>query len=385
MWHNIREGSARRTRLRFPEPPERKGYAMPRRLLSMLGAALLLTAAACGSSSGADGELSAGTEGETSTTAAPDPGEEPATLDSFFGFDPNDPDASQEQFRRWEMRQQELIATCMANQGFEYVPAATPSSIIGVAFDEEQFAREQGFGISTRYDAIDENDPSGQWTDPNEAIVAAMSESERNAYYEGLYGAETGLEAGAEESDATFWGGGCQGGAAQEVFGQAEAIFSELEPLLTDLQERVDADPRMADADQGWTACMSDRGYQYESADDIWNTALDDLQQRYQAIAGGSDPFAGWSDEEIQEFVANSSPQELDDFYAQFEQQSRQDVDQEALTALQEEEIALAVANYECGEARRQLEQEVRSEYEKEFIQQNRDALLRARDSLGVG
>lgn len=358
---------------------------MPRRLFSMLGAALLLTASACGSSSGADGELPAGTEGETSTTAAPDPGEEPATLDSFFGFDPNDPDASQEQFRRWEMRQQELIATCMANQGFEYVPAVTPSSIIGVAFDEEQFAREQGFGISTRYDAVDENDPSGRWTDPNEAIVTAMSESERNAYYEGLYGAETELEAGAEESDATFWGGGCQGEAAQEVFGQAEAIFSELEPLLTDLQERVDADPRMTDADQGWTACMSDRGYQYESADDIWNTALDDLQQRYAAIAGGSDPFAGWSDEEIQEFVANSSPQELDDFYAQFEQQSRQDVDQEALTALQEEEIALAVANYECGEERRQLEQEVRSEYEKEFIQQNRDALLRARDSLGVG
>lgn len=358
---------------------------MPRRWFQLLGAALLMTAAACGSTSGEADDAPAGTAEETSTTtAAPESGEEPASLNSFFGFDPNDPDASREQFRRWERRQQELIAACMANQGFEYVPVVTTSSVTGFGLDEEQFAREQGFGISTRFDLLDENYPP-QPPDPNDAITAAMSESESDAYYAALYGEETELEAGAEESAATFWGGGCQGEAAQEVFGQADAIFSELEPLLNDLQERVDADPRLAGADQGWTACMSDRGFQYEDADDVWNTALDDLQKRYEAIAGSSDPFAGWSDERIQEFLANSSPQELDDFYEQFDRQARQNVDEEALAALQQEEIALAVANYECGEERRQLVQEVQSEYEKEFIRQNQDALLRARDSLNVG
>lgn len=368
---------------------------MPRRLL-LLGAVLLVTAAACGSSSGtgddppaATGEetptTAAGTEAETTTTtAASDSDEEPESLNAYFGFDPNDPDASQEQLRRWERRQGELIAACMANQGFEYVPVVTPSSVTGFEFDEERYASEQGFGISTRID-IEEDNPAQQWSNPNDDITAAMSVSESEAYEAALYGDETDLEVGAEGSDAAFWGGGCQGEAAQEVFGQAEAVFSELEPLLDDLQQRVEADPRLADIDQGWTACMSGRGYDYENADEVWGEALDDLRERYEAIAGSSNPFAGWSDERVQEFLANSSPQEVEDFYTQFEQQSRQDVDEEALAALQEEEIALAVANYECGEERRLLVQEVQSEYEREFIRENRDALLQARDSLNAG
>ena len=370
---------------------------MSRSLVLALGSVLLLSVAACGSGAATDvsapAETGSGSEAATTTTSAAtttsaeeaeDSGAEPESLNAFFGFDPNDPDASQEQFRRWQMSQQERIAVCMANQGFEYVPAVAPGNVDVLALDEEQYAREQGFGISTRYNTVEE-DAAEQWVDPNEAIVAAMSDSEEAAYYTALYGEETGLEEGAEESDATFWGGGCQGEAAQEVFGQADAIFQELEPLLTDLQERVEADPRLADADRRWTACMSDRGYDYDDAEDLQNTAIPDLQNRYQEIVGQSDPFAGWTDEQIEEFYANNNPQEIQDYFDQFAEQARQEVDEEAVASLQQEELALATANYECGEERRTIEQEVTAELEKDFIRENRDALLRARDSLDVG
>lgn len=367
---------------------------MSRFLVVALGSVLLLSVAACGSGAATDvsapAETGSGSEAATTTTSAAtttsaeDSGAEPDSLNAFFGFDPNDPDASQEQFRRWQMSQQELIAVCMANQGFEYVPAVAPDNVDVLALDEEQYAREQGFGISTRYNTVEE-DATEQWVDPNRAIVAAMSDSEEAAYYTALYGEETGLEAGAEESDATFWGGGCQGEAAQEVFGQADEIFRELDPLLSDLQERVEADPRLADADRRWTACMSDRGYEYDDANDVFATAVPDLRERYQEIVGQSDPFADWTEEQVEEFYANNTPQEIQDYFDQFAEQSRQEVDEEAVAALQEEEIALAVANYECGEERRTIEQEVTSELEKDFIRENRDALLRARDSLDVG
>lgn len=364
---------------------ERKGNIMRRSLLLALGSAALLSAAACGSSSGPDAaapaETGSGSATEapaTTTTVAENPDSEPESLDAFFGFDPNDPDASQEQFRQWEMRQQEAMARCMINQGFEYVPAVAPSEITAVDFNEESFARERGFGISTQYDVVDPNSAEG-FVNPNDAIVAAMSDSERNAYYTALYGEETDLEGGEDPG----FGGGCQGEAGREVFGRAEEILRELEPMFDDMQQRVEADPRLADADRGWTACMSDRGYDYDDADDLFNKALPDLQARHQEIVGERNPFDGWTEEQIEEFYTRSE-QEINAFFTQFEEQIRQNVDQEALDALREEEIALATANYECGEERREIVREVTAELEKKFIRDNRDVLNRARDSLNV-
>ena len=364
---------------------------MSRPLVFALGLAALLSAVACGSGAATDvaapAETGSGSTTEapssTTTASAEEPGEEPDSLDAFFGFDPNDPDASQERFRRWQMSQQELIAVCMANQGFEYVPALAPGNIDIVALDEEQYAREQGFGISTRYNTVDEA-PGEQWVDPNGAIVAAMSDSEEAAYYAALYGEETGLEAGAEESDATFWGGGCQGEAAQEVFGQADEIFRDLESLFSDLEQRVAADPRLADADHGWTACMADRGYDFQTVDELWDTGLDEFHNRYNELVNISNPFEGWTDEDIDIFFETQSEEAISDFYAQNQSEARQGVDQEALAALQQEERDLAIANYECGEKQREVTQEVTEELESQFIAENRDVLEQARDSLDL-
>ena len=370
---------------------------------------------ACGGSSqveSADEEENGETgEEEASEEEASENGAEETSVAAFFGFDPNDPDASAAQFARLNMRQQDLVAACMRNQGFEYVPAVPPIDAQDFVFDEEEYAREQGFGISIEWrggDSILE-----QWVNPNQAIEEGLSASERNAYQEALYGTPTGLEFGsipssglesgdddsasveefasAEELEASeveseleesFWGGGCTGEASQEVYGKVDEVYSELEPMFTELQERVESDPRVVEASREWTTCMADRGYDFQTVEELWDRGLDEIRTRHDELVGRSDPFEGWTEEEIEAFWETSSSEAIDDFFEQHESGARQDVDQEALAALQQEEKELAVANYECGEKEREITQEVSQELESQFISENRDALERARASL---
>lgn len=362
-----------------------------RRLILMISAAVVAVAACGGGSSPTEGDdASEETEEESTSVAA------------FFGFDPNDPDAAAANSARLSMRQQELVATCMTNQGFEYIPAVVPLDAQDFVFDEEEYARERGFGISTSTWLTDGGSTSAegvtvefglapdQWEDPNEAIVNALSESEREAYNNTLYGEISELEFGSDLSDSEseptdedLWGGGCMGEAAKEVYGMADEAFRELESLFDELQQRVESDPRVVEASEGWTACMADRGYDYQTVDELW-TGLDEYHNRYNELVNISDPFEGWTEEDIENFFETSSEEAISDFYAQNQSEARQGVDQEALAALQQEEKDLAVANYECGEKQREVTQEVTEEFESQFIAENRDVLEQARDSLDL-
>lgn len=359
----------------------------------MISAAVVAVAACGGGSSPAEGDdASEETEEESTSVAA------------FFGFDPNDPDAAAANSARLNMRQQELVATCMTNQGFEYVPAVVPIDGQDFVFDEEEYARERGFGISTSTGWLTDGDgesggsftvASGsaleQWVDPNQAIVDALSESEREAYDNTLYGEITELEFGSDLSDSEseptdedLWGGGCMGEAAKEVYGGADEAFRELESLFDELQQRVDSDPRVVEAGGNWTACMADRGYDFQTVDELWDTGLDEFSNRYNELVNISNPFEGWTDEDIEIFFETQSEEAISDFYAQNQSEARQGVDQEALAALQQEERDLAIANYECGEKQREVTQEVTEELESQFIAENRDVLEQARDSLDL-
>ena len=360
-----------------------------RRLTLMISAAAVALAA-CGGSSSAEGD-----------DASEPTGEEPTTVAAFFGFDPNDPDTAAANSARLNMRQQELVAACMTNQGFEYVSAVPPIGGQDFVFDEEEYAREQGFGISTSIDWLTGDGASGggatvefgttldQWTNPNDAIVEALSESEQEAYTNTLYGEISELEFGSDLSDSDSeptdeWGGGCMGEAAREVYGGADEAFQELESLFNELQQRVDSDPRVVEASGDWTACMADRGYDFQTVDELRERGHDDLRTRFNELVNFSDPFAGWTDEEIEIFFETSSEEAINDFYAQNQSEVRQDVDEEALAALQQEERDMAVANYECSEKQREVTQEVTQEFESQFIADNRDALEQARASLDL-
>ena len=328
----------------------------------------------------------------TETTEAESDEDEPETLAEYLGYDFDDPDAAAAQAMENERRVQEMIAGCMAQEGFEYIPAVRPISSSDFAFDQEEFAREQGFGITTWYG---EEDPFGpeedDWEDPNAVIVEALSESEREAYYEVLYGtfdefatdefATEGFDSdnGGPAPVDDPYGRGCQGEAFEQVYGAQTEVWQQLGPQLEEMTQRVFADPRFQEANQVWAVCMADRGYPYDGIDRLYEEVFQDFQRRFDEIIGTGggfvDPFEGWSQEEIDAFLADKSDEEINDFFEQARQQGLEDIDQDALAALQREERELAVAAFECGEELNDSLEDLRQEYESRFIRENQDVL----------
>lgn len=365
-----------------------------------LWAVLALVGAACGGGgSPAATEAAAVDESTATTTGEETEGEE--SLAEFFGWPTgDDPEAAQAQFEEQEARIQELVRACMVEQGFEYIPAVQPTGA-AMAIDassEEEWAAEQGFGITTWYGNEDFGQPMEEsgWVDPNQEIVEAMSESEREAYYEALYGPpDQGEPQVDEETGETIYtmegfGAGCMGQAQEEVYGNQNALWEEMQPELDEMWQRMQADPRIVEANEAWAACMADQGFQYATQQEMYESGLQDFQKRFEEIVGPNggwaDPFEGWSQEEIEAFVAEKTPEELEAFYAQAQEEVEAGIDQAALAALQQEERDLAVANYQCSLDMRDLWEDLSKEYEAAFIREHRDQLEEIRrEQEGTG
>lgn len=375
-----------------------------RRRMAMI-AVLAVLAGACGGGSeetdpvpGTTGDTIADTasaEGMTdgapvaTTATGDDQGEgDPETLEDFLGFSFDDPEANAAFAADMERRVQESIALCMAQEGFEYIPAVRPQDSGFFAFDEEDNARERGFGITTWF-GEEELFASGdeEWVDPNGEIVASLSESERNAYHEVLYGEDPSGEpdgTGEVESLGDLWGSGCNGKAYEEVYGAMNRVFIELGPQMEELNQRVESDPRFREAEELWAACMADRGFPYDSQEAMYEQVNEEFSRRLEEIVGTEgatfDPFSGTSEEEVEEFFAEErSEEEVEDFFDQARREAMAGIDQEALAALQQEERDIAVASFGCGEELNDTVMEVFREYEGDFVKENRDVLEQLR------
>ena len=366
-----------------------------RKPMTLLLLLAFLVAVCGGGGGGADPEA----------TEASSPGEE--TLADFFGWANEDPEGAEAEYREQEAQIQESIRQCMAEAGFEYQPVLPPEGsfgYVGEEFDEEEWVRTQGFGITTWYGneaSMTETTVVGEeWVDPNQEMLEAMSESESQAWYEALYGTEEEqMEDSSTEVDpvtgdeytvSSGFGAGCSGKAYEAEYGDqrgSEDLWMELNPEMEAMYERVQADPRIVELDQDWSACMAEAGYQYESMSQMQETIFQDFQTRFEAIVGPdggyADPFAGWTQDEIDAFFEEKTQEEIDAFFAEAEQVSREDIDMEALAALQQEEIDLAVADFECRGDYYEVYQEVSEEYEAEFVEQNREILEQIRQAQG--
>jgi len=335
----------------------------------------------------ADGSVTPGTTAEATGNGddqGDDPEEgDPERLEDFLGFSFDDPEANAAFAADMERRVQESIASCMAQEGFEYVPAVRQQDFGFFASDQEDFARERGFGITTWFgeeDLFSSGDED--WVDPNAEIVESLSESERGAYYEVLYGEDPfGEPGGSGETEAIgdLWGGGCNGKAYEEVYGAMNQVFTELGPQLEELNQRVEADPRFREAEEVWAGCMAERGFPYDSQEAMFEQVNEEFSRRLEEIVGVEsvifDPLAGMSEEEIRAFGEERSEDEIADFFDQARQEAVASIDQEALEALQQEERDIAVASFECGEELNDTVMEVFREYEGDFVRENRDVL----------
>lgn len=210
---------------------------------------------------------------------------------------------------------EQVIADCMTEAGFEYVPVDvdTIASVEDWLRTEPGVSRRDyktqfGFAVSTRFD-----DPAVEVGkgEQNLRIFEDLSEADQNAYERTMWG---------EDGDATFAiglddedfsdTGGCTRAAVEEVFTEEQVSGEFVNPKDVQLEE----DPRMVAAMEDWRQCMLAEGYDYLEQDEI----IEEFEDRLDELLGEADP------EEL-------SPQQSED-----------------LAALQREEIAVALVDLDC-------------------------------------
>ncbi|GEN81070.1 hypothetical protein [Actinotalea fermentans] len=208
-----------------------------------VGVALLALVTGCG-----------GQEPEPPPTAV-EPGPAEVYLEAGTGYSSDDaPELT--------MQMEELVAACMSEQGFDYVPYVEGYVMIDEAAIDpppgsRAFAEQFGYGFAAAPEGMRSESPGRS---PNDAIMAAMSPEALDSYVRALWGDDAGE--GASDGDAEL--GGCFRAARNEVFGDRET--DHVRAGLEDEIARIDAevaptDPAVMAAAAEWSECMADAGH----------------------------------------------------------------------------------------------------------------------------
>jgi hypothetical protein len=353
---------------------------------AVLAAALAFGVAACGGDDGAapDGEQVAdgADSGDGEGAEAGDDGEGEETVRTTTTIDPEtlpplerlylnqDPDAWQEQAKEVE----EKTAVCMRGLGWQYTPVdQSQYSYEGPIVDEDEYREQWGYGITTFIGREDENPynvgPEQEFVDPNSDYVSSLSESEQNAFYEDLYGVwsdEAGLEEGPVEPEVE----GCQTKASNEVYGDQVWQDEDMSERLNGMYEEMYDNPQVDALYEEWAACMVAEGFdQFETPDDVWSY-FDEKSMELQGI----DPGEFGDVTTVFGRLGRSASLPEDGGEGGFEEGPSTTVDPDELKRVQEEELAVAKADFECQEehVREQL-LAIQIEIQQRFIDENPD------------
>ncbi len=319
---------------------------------------------------------------QTTTTPAPQGETQGAprgeTLQDFIpgmpSFDVADPAVAEAQARQLEQRVQELVARCMADQGFEYIPYV-PNLDFG-GFDQEQYVAEFGFGYATELvadqDEMQRRFEEEMAADPNQAIIDAMTPQELDAYQEALWGAapdidpETMTEEEIQAAFENFQPSGCMAEAQNQVYNSeaAQAFFLEFGPKIEEVFRSVESDPRILELQEKWAECMREKGYDFASTSEAELYILRQLE----ALGVVTDLEVGPNGELMGLGMTGVEPD--DDRIPQIQ-------------AIADEEVEIAVAAFACEEQFTEVYREVQQEYEQRFIDENRADLERFREEYG--
>ncbi len=327
---------------------------------------LLTLIAAC--SDDDDSSPGATANDEATSTATPDPDERPQTIAEAFA-------ARNAVMAENQLALEAAIQSCMAEQGFEYTPSADGGDVFVGEFDDGDFTERFGYGVSTLAGgAIGEFGlGAGAVEDPNQSYVQSLTDSQRSAYYEALYGA---LPDGTTSSGTTFSGGvgdasggdgssfvfgrsgGCTAAANLEVYGEEQPLSftPDLFEQMQEISAQVEADTRVLEAWGSWASCMADAGYPYSDDEEI----IRDLGARFEAITGQRSPRSGGGFTVFGEAFGQQEP----------------DYDVAALEALQDEEREIAAVGARCREDHvSDVETDVREAIERTFLADNPEIL----------
>lgn len=354
--------------------------------------ALLALLTSCGGGNDTTAGGGDGGDGEVATSP----------LAEYFGQDYGNDEQAQARIVEEERVRQEAIAACMKREGFEYIPQ-DPSQYVqfespdGEEYGSDEWTAKYGFGISTQRfpqsalgpDLVgyDESQFGPDIEDPNQKIQEALSPEEQAAYQEALYGDMSAFEVDptlSEEEQAKamenmqFEPGGCEGEAMNAGNDLSQKVYTEFSDEMDAMYERIQADPRIVEAEQKVKDCVAGKGLEYPGQEEVYTMFEDrlteiDAQVTYPGADLTEDDIAAMSEEELN--ALGSQPPVIPD-----EAKAK-------LAEVQAEEIALAKAVNECDgspEDQGKLYAEVSAQYEQEFIDAHADRLAEIKAEAGA-
>ncbi len=349
----------------IPTNPKRSTGLRAPCALGKLALATVLLASACGE----------GDSGPDADATSP--------IDQYLGLDVNE-----ELQAELKQRTDALTVSCMADQGFKWVPV--PADDIDAYVDDEsetpqfgsrEYAEVYGFGLSTEafpqsavgpglvgYDDSVEpfDDAPTSAPDPNEEYISGLDDVQRGAYYTALYGDFVGpetTEGMTDEEAEDAWDAllesanrGCLEEANQEAGGgRAEAFYSAFGEDLDLAYSRLASDPRIIEFERDQASCLTGKGYSFV-----------DVAGAESAINERLIPL-------------------LDDGESGLALTESQ---RDALSDLQQQEITIALDVIDCGggiNAEEELYDEVIADLEQEFVENNQSRLDAFDDEFGQG
>jgi len=272
------------------------------------------------------------------------------------------------------------IQRCMQAEGFTYVPEEVGDGLrfflasANESLSAREYAETEGFGISTRFDAIFEGEfDLDESPDPNEEHLATLSEGEADAWQFALRGQrpernEDGQLVDPETGEpiqGRATAGGCTGEAQVAVRGDF-AQLAELADDFAEMQTRIDADPRVTELRREWTKCMGDAGFDFQIEDE----ARAEINQEFRPLLRSF--FQSGQEQAGQGQAGRQGGGNRLAVVVGLELTLEQE---QELGALQDRERALAITSLDCtGDSGQELEN-IAAAYEAEFVEANRAAL----------
>lgn len=235
-------------------------------LTPLIGAALLLTG--CTPAPG----TASGSPSSTALTEKDSPLVKYLSSVLPRGLAPNASPQEQQQYQRErEERRQQVIAACMKEQGFEYVPFVDVGAPADPGSDpwrpeDRDWVEKYGYGLTqSPYLELPQPETTAA-VDPNEAYVETLTDAERRAYDEARNGKPDVAPEGESDGGAPEWrwqDAGCFGRAAHEVDGDDPWQQPENQQLVAAFRKFFDQRqslPGLAELDARWAACMAEAG-----------------------------------------------------------------------------------------------------------------------------
>lgn len=264
-------------------------------------------------------------------------------LHAYLGTGAEGTGPSEAQLTR-ERKRQELIAVCMAAEGFDY-SQRTPEEAFGEAMEwlpsNRDWVAKYGYQRTT-IDEVPVASPRkpDDVNDARNKALAGMSQSQRQAYGNAEKKCETDIADQLQQQEK---------GASVDM-----SAFGGLRQDINAMRNRILIDTRLLEAAQRWSHCVADTGYPgLENPDDA-ATQIDS-----QLIALGAQDAPGSE-------YRGPLPKVR------------------TIEELKKVELALAVADFDCKDSTgyRKIETDVRLEYENKFVADHKAELERYHDAL---